>query len=279
MYRKFVKAVEDEEDAHEISDVMDEVEVVKEEKDGVVADPAETVEAMVTADKVVENVEDSVAPRSSVTVSRYAILGLEGAGKRSLLAGLAYDLDEDNVEIRHLGEGVSEVYVEKGTVCFLVGHVKKRRMRRTPWRKYLRNIQGLIYVVDSADQGRIMEARLCLHTLIRLPCLANVPVAVLANKQDVSGAFSPHLVNVFLCLRRFSPTRNRYTVLPTVAIDGTGLRAFCVDFSILLRIQKLQTQMAVAEPQGRTTKYKKKRSISRCRFLFRLYRHIESLVS
>ena len=47
------------------------------------------------------------------------------------------------------------------------------------------NSTGLIFVVDSSDRERIVEAREELFGIIESDEMRNVPVCILANKQDL----------------------------------------------------------------------------------------------
>jgi GTPase SAR1 family protein len=46
-------------------------------------------------------------------------------------------------------------------------------------------VTGLVFVVDSADRERIIEAREELFSIMDFPDMTGVPVVVIANKQDL----------------------------------------------------------------------------------------------
>jgi len=48
-------------------------------------------------------------------------------------------------------------------------------------------ILGVMFVVDCADRERIPEAREELLRLLESPEMRNVPLVVIANKQDLPG--------------------------------------------------------------------------------------------
>lgn len=53
------------------------------------------------------------------------------------------------------------------------------------------------YVVDSADEEKFEQAKKELHDLISKPQLANIPLLVLGNKNDLEGAVSlEELINI-----------------------------------------------------------------------------------
>ncbi len=55
---------------------------------------------------------------------------------------------------------------------------------------------GQIYVVDSADPGRLEETRVQLDELLEEDKLTGVPLLVFANKQDLDLALGPDEVRV-----------------------------------------------------------------------------------
>jgi ADP-ribosylation factor 1/2 len=74
---------------------------------------------------------------------------------------------------------------------------------RPLWRHYFQNTQGIIFVVDSNDRDRIVEAREELQRMLNEDELRDALLLVFANKQDlpvchthvlccwlVSGSFS-----------------------------------------------------------------------------------------
>ena len=73
-------------------------------------------------------------------------------------------------------------------------------MARPFWRHYYANTQGVIFVVDSSDSIGIDDARDELHKMIGDEELKDVPILILANKQDVTGAMITSEVSEKLAL-------------------------------------------------------------------------------
>ena len=136
-----------------------------------------------------------------------------------------------------IGFNVEEVQVPGTRVSFVVWDLGGQESLRLIWRQYLQGIAGLVFVVDSADFSRLEEARSCLQALVRDPLLAGVPIALVANKQDLADALSVKELEEFLSMRSLSPIRNPYIVLPTIALNGTGVTQLFVDFAKLVRLQ------------------------------------------
>ncbi|XP_059148510.1 uncharacterized protein LOC131935835 [Physella acuta] len=122
------------------------------------------------------------APRT-----RILILGLDGAGKTSLLYK-AKQCENLN-HISTLGFNVENVQPSKG-VTFTVWDVGGQEKLRPFWKNYYENTDGLFFVVDSTDVKRLTEASEALDQILLAPQLHGVPLVVVANKQDLTGALT-----------------------------------------------------------------------------------------
>ena len=56
---------------------------------------------------------------------------------------------------------------------------------RPLWRLYFQNTQGIIFVVDSNDRDRVVEAREELQRMLNEDELRDALLLVFANKQDL----------------------------------------------------------------------------------------------
>ena len=56
---------------------------------------------------------------------------------------------------------------------------------RPLWRHYFQNTQGIIFVVDSNDRDRVVEAREELQRMLNEDELRDALLLVFANKQDL----------------------------------------------------------------------------------------------
>ena len=61
---------------------------------------------------------------------------------------------------------------------------------RPHWKNIYKNVDGIVYVVDSSDQGRLAESTKALKEVLKAPQLDKLPIMVLAHKSDVDGAAS-----------------------------------------------------------------------------------------
>ena len=83
------------------------------------------------------------------------LVGLDAAGKTTILYKLK--LGEIVTTIPTIGFNVETV--EYKNISFTVWDVGGQDKIRPLWRHYFQNTQGLIFVVDSNDRERVVEAR------------------------------------------------------------------------------------------------------------------------
>mmetsp|Transcript_69368 Transcript_69368/g.129572 ORF Transcript_69368/g.129572 Transcript_69368/m.129572 type:complete len:153 (+) Transcript_69368:110-568(+) len=95
------------------------------------------------------------------------------------------------------------------------------KKRSAVWRHYLQHSNAVVFVLDSADQDHIEEAREELDKLLREPDLATTCLLVYANKQDLPNALTKDEVTEKLGLRELCGWQ--YFVQPAVATTGEGL--------------------------------------------------------
>ena len=86
---------------------------------------------------------------------------------------------------------------------------------RPLWRHYFQNTQGIIFVVDSNDRDRVVEAREELQRMLNEDELRDALLLVFANKQDLPNAMNAAEITDKLGLHslrqrawvRFPPTK------------------------------------------------------------------------
>lgn len=102
-------------------------------------------------------------PSSLIFTSLFFLVGLDAAGKTTILYKLK--LGEIVTTIPTIGFNVETV--EYKNICFTVWDVGGQDKIRPLWRHYFQNTQGLIFVVDSNDRERIVEAEKELQNMVR----------------------------------------------------------------------------------------------------------------
>ncbi|KAH0793358.1 ADP-ribosylation factor-like protein 1 [Histomonas meleagridis] len=155
---------------------------------------------------------------SSKKEVKVLILGLDSAGKTTILYRLS------------LGQYVQQVAptvafnlekVEVGNLTLRIWDIGGQQQLRPYWRLYFKDINGIVFVVDSADKERINICNSELHALLKEEELKGIPLIVLANKQDLEDAMKPEEVSQKLDL---SSIKDRdWTIMPTSALNGDGV--------------------------------------------------------
>ncbi|XP_043713389.1 ADP-ribosylation factor 1-like [Telopea speciosissima] len=148
---------------------------------------------------------------------RILMVGLDAAGKTTILYKLK--LGEIVTTIPTIGFNVETV--EYKNVSFTVWDVGGQDKIRPLWRHYFQNTQGLIFVVDSNDKERILEARDELHRMLNEDELRDATLLVFANKQDLPNAMTVSEITDKLGLH--SLRQRRWYIQSTCATSGQGL--------------------------------------------------------
>lgn len=90
--------------------------------------------------------------------------------------------------------------VEYKNIQFTVWDVGGQDKIRPLWRHYFQNTQGIIFVVDSNDRDRIIEAREELQRMLNEDELRDAILLVFANKQDLPVRLNSATT---FCFRRY----------------------------------------------------------------------------
>ena len=81
---------------------------------------------------------------------------------------------------------------------------------------------AIVFVVDSVDVERMEEAKMELMRTAKSPDNSQVPILILANKQDLPGARDPKEIEKHLGLHELG-SGHLYHIQPACAITGEGL--------------------------------------------------------
>lgn len=133
---------------------------------------------------------------------RILMVGLDAAGKTTILYKLKLGeivttiptIGSSCTTIDHLSMaaqtdktciGFNVETVEYKNIQFTVWDVGGQDKIRPLWRHYFQNTQGIIFVVDSNDRDRVVEAREELQRMLNEDELRDALLLVFANKQDL----------------------------------------------------------------------------------------------
>ncbi|KAJ3195001.1 ADP-ribosylation factor-like protein 8B [Irineochytrium annulatum] len=115
------------------------------------------------------------------------LVGLQNSGKTTLVNVIANgQFTEDMIPT----VGFNMRKVTKGAVVMKLWDLGGQARFRSMWERYCRGVNAIVFVLDSADHAKVPAARTELHTLLDKAQLANIPVLVLGNKNDLPGALS-----------------------------------------------------------------------------------------
>ncbi|XP_053573575.1 uncharacterized protein LOC128663325 [Bombina bombina] len=161
--------------------------------------------------------------------ARVVMLGLDGAGKTTILYRMKLNMTVCTIPT--VGFNVETLDHVNG-MCLTMWDIGLGAKGRQMLRPYLTNSHGLVFVVDSKDATRLKEAK---ETLFRLleDDDTNMPLLVLANKQDLEGAHSPLEISVDLELEKV--TYRKWDILGCCGSTGDGLLEAVERLSAMIR--------------------------------------------
>ncbi|ORX73105.1 ARF/SAR superfamily [Linderina pennispora] len=153
------------------------------------------------------------------TKVRVLMLGLDAPGKTSIL----YRLLTGRFCTTCATIGYNTETVPYNNMQFELCDVGGAHGARRLWYHYFGDMLGVIFVIDSNDRERMSEARDELRRLMNEDVFyeRDIPVLVLANKQDLPNAMTQDEVAEKLGL--YSERHIRWTVMPSCAKTGEGL--------------------------------------------------------
>jgi ADP-ribosylation factor-like protein 3 len=130
------------------------------------------------------------------TEARVLVLGLDNAGKTTILKKLS---DEDPEDICPT-QGFNIKSITHCGFKIAVWDIGGQKAIRQYWSQYYAGTDVLIYVVDSADSPRIEESGMELGKLLNASGLEAANLLVFANKQDLLSAEGPNEISTAMGL-------------------------------------------------------------------------------
>ncbi|CAO3588111.1 unnamed protein product [Absidia cylindrospora] len=121
------------------------------------------------------------------TEMELTLVGLQNSGKTTLVNVMASgQFMEDTIPT----VGFNMRKVTKGNVTMKLWDIGGQPRFRSMWERYCRGVNAIVFVVDAADHSKLEAAKTELKALLEKPQLANIPMLVLGNKNDLEDALS-----------------------------------------------------------------------------------------
>jgi small GTP-binding protein len=153
---------------------------------------------------------------------RLLVAGLDAAGKTTVLYKLRNGPKRAGNTVNTiptLNFNVETCRFKK--IKFSIWDVGGQDSIRPLWRHYFTGTQGLIYVVDSADRGRIQKAAEELHAVVSNYEMRHACVLIFANKTDLPHSLSPDELEKEMRLGLWAD--RPWHIQPSCATTGEGL--------------------------------------------------------
>ncbi|XP_046565616.1 ADP-ribosylation factor-like protein 3 [Haliotis rubra] len=167
---------------------------------------------------------------------RVLIIGLDGAGKTRFARCFCKGRRRlSTTEETTIGFYVNSVML--GSIYLNMWDVGGSDMCRTYWKEFLLDLDAICYVVDSSDAARLDESRRELHAFLIQKGTENIPLIIVATKQDKPLAMKPDLVYSYMQLDNFAKTRPIHLV-SVQAPDHGQRKGFMETYRIFESLQK-----------------------------------------
>lgn len=149
---------------------------------------------------------------------RILVLGLDNSGKTTILKKLS---EEDITHIMPT-QGFNIKSLQHDGFKLNVWDIGGQKTIRPYWSNYFESSDCLIYVIDSSDRRRLEESGSELNELLQEDKLANIPLLIFANKQDLLQALPANEISDALSLHNI---RERlWNIQACSAKEGDGLQ-------------------------------------------------------
>ena len=152
--------------------------------------------------------------------AKICFIGLDSAGKSSIIKKIVEDEFNENQDKRTLGMSVEKIAV--AGLNFITWDLGgQKAFRDSLWPTYMKGTRGVIYVIDSSDHFRLSESRKEINKFIfENPNFYNIPILILANKQDKFNAMTVNEISDYLNLYS---KKNKVKIFPVSCKTGLNL--------------------------------------------------------
>ena len=125
--------------------------------------------------------------------AKVLIVGLDNSGKTTLINHLKTPGGDSRVDEITPTVGFQVEQFTKGKINFTVYDMSGQSRYRTLWEQYYRDVQAIIFVIDSTDKIRMCVAKEELEQLLSHSDIKRslCPMLFFANKTDSVGSMTP----------------------------------------------------------------------------------------
>ncbi|CAB1325506.1 unnamed protein product [Coregonus sp. 'balchen'] len=189
-----------------------------------------------TAQKAPEPAQQTptIITEVKATGKQVLVLGLEGAGKTSLLHCFATGSLERDVAPT---QGFNAVSINREDLQIEFLEIGGTENLQPYWKRYMCKAMVLVFVVDSSNAAQFPLAKKHLHELLETDLY--LPLVVLANKQDNQGACSITTLHEALSLEEVGDQRKLFLIGTHVKKGDTEVNSAVQDARDLI-IQMVQ---------------------------------------
>ncbi|XP_003981280.1 ADP-ribosylation factor-like protein 10 [Panthera pardus] len=164
-----------------------------------------------------EDEEDEEPALEELEQREVLVLGLDGSGKSTFLRVLS---GKPPLEGHIPTWGFNSVRLPTKDFEVDLLEIGGSQNLRFYWKEFVNEVDVLVFLVDSADRLRLPWARQELHKLLDKD--PDLPVVVVANKQDLSEAMSMVELQQELGLQAVDSQREVFLLAASIAPAGPG---------------------------------------------------------
>ncbi|MHA2297154.1 MAG: ADP-ribosylation factor family protein [Candidatus Hodarchaeales archaeon] len=149
-----------------------------------------------------------------------AWLGLAAAGKTTLIKRMIKGRFIDDLPPT-IGINIDQLKYKNSASQFVSWDVGGQAYYRDDWKPYLKKSSGCVFVIDSNDREKVPEVKeeFWMRLVPEIASL-NIPLVVLANKQDLTSPMSTGEIARAIELHKLEIS---YGIIPTSAKTGLGI--------------------------------------------------------
>lgn len=149
------------------------------------------------------------------------VVGLDNSGKTTILNHFKPEGQKTLDILPTVGFNVEKFRSQN--INFTAFDMSGQGKYRNLWEHYYKDAHGIIFVIDSSDELRLVVARDELRLLLQHPDIKERPIPLLffANKMDVRGSLSSVKVSTSLALETIHD--KPWNICASNALTGEGL--------------------------------------------------------